>query len=450
MDPDSCLSFVTDFCRGIVVTPPSVGAVVALVLSVLSLYASAFVSASEIAFFSLTSSELDEIDESDTPCDKRVKTLLDDSERLQATVVVLNNLMNVAFILLLNFFFWNVVHWGAVSAVGFIAVTVVLVFLLLVFGEIMPRIYSAQHALRFCRRSAPVMLRLCAICRPLSNVLVHSTWAFNRLAQKKKPNLSVDELSQALELTDKNDISEESNMLEGIIRFGEETAKEVMTSRLDMVDLEISAPFSKVLRCVVENVYSRIPVYEDTRDNIKGILYIKDLLPYLDKDDSFQWQKLVRPAFFVPETKKIDDLLRDFQANKVHIAIVVDEFGGTLGIVTMEDIIEEIVGEINDEYDEEELPYVKVDDNVYIFEAKTLLSDFYKILKVDADVFEDAAGDSDTVAGLLLELKGEFPALHEVIEFRNYSFEILEMNARRILKVKVTVHPESEQKEEAE
>lgn len=422
----------------------------ALVLSVLSLYASAFVSASEIAFFSLTSSELDEIDESDTPCDKRVKTLLDDSERLQATVVVLNNLMNVAFILLLNFFFWNVVHWGAVSAVGFIAVTVVLVFLLLVFGEIMPRIYSAQHALRFCRRSAPVMLRLCAICRPLSNVLVHSTWAFNRLAQKKKPNLSVDELSQALELTDKNDISEESNMLEGIIRFGEETAKEVMTSRLDMVDLEISAPFSKVLRCVVENVYSRIPVYEDTRDNIKGILYIKDLLPYLDKDDSFQWQKLVRPAFFVPETKKIDDLLRDFQANKVHIAIVVDEFGGTLGIVTMEDIIEEIVGEINDEYDEEELPYVKVGDNVYIFEAKTLLSDFYKILKVDADVFEDAAGDSDTVAGLLLELKGEFPALHEVIEFRNYSFEILEMNARRILKVKVTVHPESEQKEEAE
>lgn len=422
----------------------------ALVLSVLSLYASAFVSASEIAFFSLTSSELDEIDESDTPCDKRVKTLLDDSERLQATVVVLNNLMNVAFILLLNFFFWNVVHWGAVSAVGFIAVTVVLVFLLLVFGEIMPRIYSAQHALRFCRRSAPVMLRLCAICRPLSNVLVHSTWAFNRLAQKKKPNLSVDELSQALELTDKNDISEESNMLEGIIRFGEETAKEVMTSRLDMVDLEISTPFSKVLRCVVENVYSRIPVYEDTRDNIKGILYIKDLLPYLDKDDSFQWQKLVRPAFFVPETKKIDDLLRDFQANKVHIAIVVDEFGGTLGIVTMEDIIEEIVGEINDEYDEEELPYVKVGDNVYIFEAKTLLSDFYKILKVDADVFEDAAGDSDTVAGLLLELKGEFPALHEVIEFRNYSFEILEMNARRILKVKVTVHPESEQKEEAE
>lgn len=451
MDPDSCLSFVTDFCRGIVVTAPSVGAVVALVLSVLSLYASAFISASEIAFFSLTPSEVDEIDESDDPSDKRVKTLLDDSEHLQATVVLLNNLMNVAFILLLNFFFWNVVHWEAGAVAGFIAVAAVLVLLLLVFGEIMPRIYSAQHALRFCRRSAPVMLRLCAACRPLSNVLVHSTWAFNRLAQKrKKPNLSVDELSQALELTDKNDISEESNMLEGIIRFGEETAREVMTSRLDMVDLDIGAPFSKVLRCIVDNAYSRIPVYEDTRDNIKGILYIKDLLPYLDKDDSFRWQKLVRPAFFVPETKKIDDLLRDFQANKVHIAIVVDEFGGTLGIVTMEDIIEEIVGEINDEYDEEELPYVKTDDNVYVFEAKTLLSDFYKILKVDADVFEEAAGDSDTVAGLLLELKGEFPALHEVIEYRNYSFEILEMNARRILKVKVTVHPEPEQNEEAE
>lgn len=239
-------------------------------------------------------------------------------------------------------------------------------------------------------------------------------------------------------------------MLEGIIRFGEETAKEVMTSRLDMVDLDIETPFSKVLRCIVDNAYSRIPVYEDTRDNIKGILYIKDLLPYLDKDDTFRWQKLIRPAFFVPETKMIDDLLRDFQANKIHIAIVVDEFGGTSGIVTMEDIIEEIVGEINDEYDEEESTYVKIADDTYIFEAKTLLSDFYKILKVDADVFEEAAGDADTVAGLLLELKGEFPALHEVINFRNYRFEVLEMNARRILKVKVTVcseEPEDKKEE---
>ena len=258
--------------------------------------------------------------------------------------------------------------------------------------------------------------------------------------------MSVDELSQVLELTDKSEISEETNMLEGIIRFGEETAKEVMTSRLDMVDLDIEASYSEVLKCIVENAYSRIPVYQENRDNVKGILYIKDLLPYLDRGDDFKWQNLIRPAYFVPETKKIDDLLRDFQINRIHIAIVVDEFGGTSGLVTMEDIIEEIVGEINDEYDEEERTYVKLADDTYVFEGKTLLSDFYKILKIDSDVFETVEGDADTLAGLLLELKGEFPSLHEVITYQYFRFEVLEMDARRILKVKVSIcsRPEKE------
>ena len=263
----------------------------------------------------------------------------------------------------------------------------------------------------------------------------------NKLVAKKNYSISVDELSQALELTDKSEISEESNILEGIIRFGAETAKEVMTPRLDMVDLEMNTPFSEVLQCVVDNAYSRVPVYVDSRDNIKGILYIKDLLPHLNKGNNFRWQTLVRPAFFVPETKKIDDLLRDFQANKIHIAIVVDEFGGTSGIITMEDIIEEIVGEINDEYDEEERTYVKLNDSTYIFEAKTLLADFYKLLKIDPEEFEEVAGEADTVAGLLLEIKGEFPKLHEKLSFSNYLFEVLEMDARRILKVKVTIEP---------
>lgn len=450
MDPDSYLSCVTDACHGVVFAIPSAGAVVALVLSLLLLGVSGFISASEIAFFSLSPADLNDVEEGNHPADKRVKALLATSERLKATILLSKTLVNVAIILLLNYFFVSVADFGDMRALGFTVVTVILVFLLLVFGEIMPRIYSAQHALRFCRKSASVLGVLCSLFRPFSNLLARSSLVVSKYSQPKKANLSVDELSQALELTDKNEISEESNMLEGIIRFGEETAKEVMTSRLDMVDLDIDTPFSKVLRCIVDNAYSRIPVYEDTRDNIKGILYIKDLLPYLDKDDTFRWQKLIRPAFFVPETKMIDDLLRDFQANKVHIAIVVDEFGGTSGIVTMEDIIEEIVGEINDEYDEEESTYVKIADDTYIFEAKTLLSDFYKILKVDADVFEEAAGDADTVAGLLLELKGEFPALHEVIRFRNYRFEVLEMNARRILKVKVTVCSEEPEKKEEE
>ena len=449
MDPDSCLSYLTDLCSGVVVTAPSLGAIIALVLAVMLLYASGFVSASEIAFFSLSPGDLNEIEEDSHPSDKIIKTLLDDSERLLATILISNNFVNVTIIMLLNYFFACVVDFGSAEILEFLLVTVVLTFLLLLFGEIMPKIYSAQHTLKFVRKAAPVILFLRSVFRPISSVLVHSTFIINKLAQKKKTrNLSVDELSQALELTDKNEISEESNMLEGIIRFGEETAKEVMTSRLDMVDLEINTPYSDVLKCIVENAYSRIPVYAESRDNIKGILYIKDLLPHLGKGDSFRWQTLVRPAYFVPETKMIDDLLRDFQANKIHIAIVVDEFGGTSGIVTMEDIIEEIVGEINDEYDDEERTYVKLNDRTYIFEAKTLLSDFYKIMKADPALFEKVEGDADTLAGLLLEIKGEFPVLHERLDYGNYHFEVLEMNTRRILKVKVIVDSSSSVEEE--
>ena len=450
MDPDSCISYLQDLCDGVTVVPPTMGAMIALILAILLLYASGFVSASEIAFFSLSPSDLSKIEENEHPSDSRIKALLDDSERLLATILISNNFVNVTIIMLCNFFFASVIDFGDAKLLEFILITVVLTFLLLLFGEIMPKIYSAQNTLKFCRKAAPVISVLLSVFKPVSNLLVHSTFLINKLTRKRKvPNLSVDDLSQALELTDKNEISEESNMLKGIIRFGEETAEEVMTSRLDIVDLEINTPFPDVIKCIVDNAYSRIPVYEESRDNIKGILYIKDLLPYLDKGADFKWQNLIRPAYFVPETKMIDDLLRDFQANKIHIAIVVDEFGGTSGIVTMEDIIEEIVGEINDEYDEEERTYVKISENVYIFEGKTLLSDFYKLAEIDPDDFESVAGDADTLAGLLLELKGEFPVLHEVINFNRYRFEILEMDARRIVKVKVTVgkKPEKEKEE---
>lgn len=449
MDPDSCISYLRDLCDGVTVVPPTMGAMIALILAILLLYASGFVSASEIAFFSLSPSDLSKIEENEHPSDSRIKALLDDSERLLATILISNNFVNVTIIMLCNFFFASVVDFGNAKLLEFLLITVVLTFLLLLFGEIMPKIYSAQNTLKFCRKAAPVISVLLSVFKPVSNLLVHSTFLINKLTRKRKvPNLSVDDLSQALELTDKNEISEESNMLKGIIRFGEETAEEVMTSRLDIVDLEINTPFPDVIKCIVDNAYSRIPVYEESRDNIKGILYIKDLLPYLDKGADFKWQNLIRPAYFVPETKMIDDLLRDFQANKIHIAIVVDEFGGTSGIVTMEDIIEEIVGEINDEYDEEERTYVKISKNVYIFEGKTLLSDFYKLAEIDPDDFESVAGDADTLAGLLLELKGEFPILHEVINFDRYRFEILEMDARRIVKVKVTVGKKTEKEKE--
>ena len=450
MDPDSCLLRWTELCNGITVMPLSLGAAFALLLALMLLYTSGFVSASEIAFFSLSPSDLNDIEEENHPSDSKIKALLEDSERLLATILISNNFVNVTIIMLLNYVFASVIDFGEAKILEFLIVTVVLTFLLLLFGEIMPKIYSAQHTLPFARKAAPVVTVLRTVFWPISSLLVRSFFFINRFSQKRKVrNLSVNELSQALELTDIQETPEENNMLEGIIRFGEETAKEVMTSRLDIVDLEIHSTFSEVLKCINENGYSRIPVYEETRDQIKGILYIKDLLPYLDKGEDFKWQNLIRPALFVPENKMIGDLLRDFQANKIHIAVVVDEFGGTSGIVTMEDIIEEIVGEINDEYDEEERTYVKLTENVYVFEGKTLLSDFYKIIKDSEEVFENVSGDADSLAGLLLELKGEFPALHEIINYQNYRFEILEMTSRRIQKVKVTILPVAQEEDES-
>ena len=438
MDSDGYLSQLADIFNGITVNTPSISAIIAIVLAGVLLLASGFASASEIAFFSLSPSDKNDIDERKHPADEKISFLLDDSERLLATILITNNFVNVTIIMLCNFFFMNVFVFHSPLA-EFLILTVILTFLLLLFGEIMPKIYSAQKTLAFCRFSAPGIWMFRSLFYPVASMLVRSTSFLNKHFARKNHNISVDELSHALELTDKAELKEENNILEGIIRFGGETAKEVMTSRLDVVDLDIRTPFKDVLQCIIENAYSRIPIYSENRDNIKGILYIKDLLPHLNKVD-FRWQSLIRPAYFVPETKMIDDLLRDFQANKIHIAIVVDEFGGTSGIVTMEDIIEEIVGEIHDEYDDEERTYAVLNDHTWVFEAKTQLTDFYKITKVDEEVFDEVAGDSDTLAGLLLELKGEFPALHEKVTYDHYEFEVLEMDNRRILKVKFTIN----------
>ena len=445
MDPDAYLCQLADVFNGITITPPSFSAIVAIVLAGMLLLASGFASASEIAFFSLSPSDLNDIEERNHPSDYKISSLLGNSETLLATILITNNFVNVTIIMLCNFFFMQVFKFTSVIA-EFLIMTVILTFLLLLFGEIMPKIYSAQKTLAFCRFAAPVIYVLRKIFRPVSTILVHSTAFLNKRFTRKSHNISVDELSQALELTDKAELSDENNILEGIIRFGGETAKEVMTSRLDVVDLDIRTPFKDVMKCIVDNAYSRIPVYAGSRDNIKGVLYIKDLLPHVNKGDNFRWQSLIRPAYFVPETKMIDDLLRDFQANKIHIAIVVDEFGGTSGIVTMEDIIEEIVGEIHDEYDDEERTYDVLNDHTWVFEAKTLLTDFFKITRLDEDDFERIVGDADTLAGLLLEIKGEFPVLHEKVSYMNYEFEVLEMDNRRILKVKFTINePESEE-----
>lgn len=419
---------------------PSIGAIVAGVTACLLLLVSSFASGSEIAFFSLSPADLSELDEEKNPNDVSIKQLRAESERTLATILITNNLVNVTVIMLTTYFFNHTISFGNSWWLHFLFMTVLLTFILLLFGEIMPKVYSGQHPLRFCRRVVGGILFCRKLFYPIATIVMKSGQLFDKVIRKENHVLSVNDLEQALELTDKEEIKEEQRMLEGIVRFGDETAKEIMTPRQDVVDIDFKSSFQDLMRCVVENNYSRIPVYQDNNDNIRGILYIKDLLPHLSKGNNFRWQSLIRPPYFVPETKKIDDLLREFQENKVHIAIVVDEFGGTSGIVTLEDILEEIVGEINDEYDEDEKSYQRINSNTFVFEGKTLLSDFYKIMQLDDDIFEDIQGDADSLAGLLLEIKGEFPTLHEKIDYHNITFEILDMEERRISKVKVVVH----------
>lgn len=366
--------------------------------------------------------------------------LRDDNERTLATILTTNIFVNTTIIMLCNYVFGSIIDFGGAKWLQFLCLTVLLTFLLLLFGEIMPKVYCRQNALKFCRNAVSGILFVRRLFWPFETILLKSGIVLGKMVHKDKRVLSVDELSQALKLTDKEDIKDEQNMLKGIIRFGDETAKEVMTSRQDVIDLDINTPYNDVLKSIVDNNYSRIPVYQGNTDNIRGILYIKDLLPHLTKPATFRWQSLIRPPYFVPETKRLDDLMHEFQENHVHIAIVVDEFGGTSGIVTLEDILEEIVGEINDEYDEEEKFYSKLNYNTYIFEGKTLLSDFCKILNIDADEFSDVEGDADSLAGLLLEINGDFPTLHSKIDYNNYTFEILALEDRRISKVKVIVH----------
>ena len=443
------ISTITDAFGDVVLQQPTTGVIIATILAAVLLLMSAFASGSEIAFFSLSPSDVAELEDGKFDADKKIQNLRDDSERTLATILIANNFVNVTIIMLLNYVIAGVISFGERALLlQFLFTTVILTFLLLLFGEIMPKVYARQDPLKFCRRCVGGIMFARKLFGPIENILLKSGMMAEKIIQKENHVLSVDDLEQALELTDKNDIKDEQNMLKGIIRFGDETAKEVMTSRQNIVDLDIRSNYADVLKCIEDNNYSRIPVYQDNTDNIRGILYIKDLLPHLTKSSNFRWQSLIRPPYFVPETKKIDDLLREFQENKVHIAIVVDEFGGTSGIVTLEDILEEIVGEINDEYDEEEKFYSKLNYNTFIFEGKTLLTDLCRILNVDDEEFEEVEGDADTLAGLLLEIKGDFPSIHEKIDYKNYTFEVMNVEERRISKIKVTVHPVRNQEEE--
>lgn len=429
--------------NAVTVLPFTFEHVITLLIIALLLGASAFMSASEVGFFSLTPHHRNEMESSNDEADRGVLKLLEQPEYLLATILISNNFVNVAIVILSAFFIDSLFDFSQIPMLKFVIQTGVITFLLLLFGEIMPKVYATQNPLKMTRKAYKTFGLLNKILKPFSKILVNSTHVVNkRLAKRRHNNLSIDELSEALELTtDAN--NEEKEILKGIVNFGNTTVDGVMTSRLDMVTVDLKTPYSEVLNTVIELGYSRIPVLQDSQDNIRGILYIKDLLPHLTKTNSFKWQSLIRPAFFVPETKKIDDLLRDFQKNKIHVAIVVDEFGGTLGMITMEDILEEVVGDISDEYDEDEALYTKIDDTTYLFEAKIQLNDFFKVTNIESDIFEDKTDEVDTLAGLLLELKGDIPSLSEQITFGDYTFEILAVDNRRIQKVKLYITSET-------
>lgn len=432
---------MTEAVKDVTFNAPSMGAIFSLIMASILLGVSGFISASEIAYFSLSPTDVAELELEKDNKDKRIQLLRADGERTLATILIGNNFVNVTIIMLCNYAFGSLVTFGPKAVwIQFVSLTVILTFLLLLFGEIMPKVYSRQAPLAYCRKSVSGIMFMRRLFWPIETILIKSGIFLEKVVHKEEQSLSVDDLEQALELTDKDDIKDEQSILQGIIRFGDETAKEVMTSRQDIVDIDIRSTFAEVLSCILENNYSRIPVYQDNDDNIRGILYIKDLLPHVSKPATFRWQSLIRPGYFVPETKKIDDLLREFQENKVHIAIVVDEFGGTSGLVTLEDILEEIVGEINDEYDDDEKTYSKINYNTYLFEGKTLLSDLCRILNIDDDTFTEVCGDADTIAGMLLEIKGDFLTLHERIDYKNFTFEVMAVEERRISRVKVIVH----------
>lgn len=426
-----------------IIQPIGVWEWVSLGLSLCLLAVSGFVSMSETAFFALSPADKERLEESDAKRDKQARELLEKPHMLLATLLITNNFVNIVLTLLLAYFTSSLFNFGEAQWLEFVIETVVITFLLLLFGEITPKVYATINPLKIVRFASPVIRVLGKLLYPFAFVLTRSTSIVERhVEHHQHGGMSMDELSQAVELT-KIETEEEKVILEGITTFGNRHVSDIMRPRLDIVDIDIRKDFAELKRIIISSGYSRIPVYAGTSDKIRGIIYSKDLLPHLDKPRNFRWQTLIRPAFFVPEGKHLDDLLAEFQEHKIHLAIVVDEYGGTAGLVTLEDILEEVVGDISDEYDDDEKQYTKVSDNVYVFEGKTLLNDFYKIVDADEDVFGDLSSEVETLAGLLLELKGDFPKRGEQIDFKQFSFEVLALEKRRIKTIKVTIKPDN-------
>lgn len=433
------LSLLLNITSLISLNTPDFGSrqVIALLLALGCLVMSGFVSGSEMAYFSLTEAQLDELDK-----DSRgpgIRRLMTDPQRLLATILIANNLVNVTIVVLCNYALGPV--FAGMSAVwSFILQTVLLTFLILLFGEIIPKLYSSNYNAAWAKFAQPALMAIYKIMSPMSKVLVKSGTLVRKVVTKQTNDLTTDELSRALEITEGTDDKE---MLAGILKFGDTTAGEIMTPRVEITDLDINLSFDKVMQIVLESGYSRMPAYEDNQDNIKGILYSRDLLPYIGKPEAadLDWKTLLRPAYFVPESRQIDDLLEDFRKLKLHMAVVVDEFGGTQGVVTLEDVLEEIVGDIDDEYDEPDTTFKRLRDDTYIFEGRTPLTDFFRITGLTPDDYEEVTQDVETLAGMLLAIKGDFPKDKEPLVYGRCRFLILDVTDHRITEVRVKVMP---------
>lgn len=442
-NPGHLLLLILDIIR----TPISAEVFAELFAIIFFLFCSAFISGAEVAFFSLKPAELGHLKKSKHRTDQLILSMLTHPKRLLASVLIFNMLCNISMIVLTTLFTAHVFYLETNPTLAFLLQVVVITLIIVLFGETIPKIYAQRYTLQVAHVAAIPVYVLDKILTPFSFLLVRISTFLDRITRKRYLDVTAEELAHAIDITaDKSTPAGEKNILKGIARFTHIDVKQVMTARTDVVALEIRMKFPEIFTKIFESGYSRMPVYEGMFDNIKGILHVKDLLPFLQHKDNatFDWRKIIRPAHFVPESKKINDLLREFQDKKTHLAIVVDEFGGASGIVTLEDILEEIIGDMRDEFDDEQVEYSKLSDTVFVFEGKTLLNDVARIMNIDRKIFDAGNEDVDTLAGMVLELKGTLPAQNEVIKFKNMTFTIESMGKRRIKRIKISV---SEQKE---
>ncbi|MDB4533293.1 gliding motility-associated protein GldE [Vicingaceae bacterium] len=454
MDPDPLFTLIllAGFLK-----PFSISVLISFLVLLILLLFSALISGSEVAFFSLNPSEKDELNSSSEKPHEKVKSLLAGPKKLLATILISNNFINVAIITLSTFTINNALDFNSFPNVNLLGndITNLLIFgiqvagitfIILLFGEVIPKVYATKHALKLAKTMASPLIVLKKIFKPISSLLIYSTGIIDRKVTKKGLDVTVEELSEALDLTeDYEEGNDDHRILKGIVKFGETSVKQVMKARVDIVGIEINTNFHEVIAIILDSGHSRIPVYEESFDKIVGLLYIKDLLPHIKESENFDWNKLSRSPFFVPENKKLDDLLKEFQEKKIHLAIVVDEYGGSSGIITLEDVLEEIVGEISDEFDEDEISYSKLDENTYIFEGKTGLNDIFKIIEIeDETIFDDINTEADSIAGLVIEIAGKIPVKNEKINYKNFTFIIEAADKRRVKRVKLIKTPYNE------